>query len=53
MMGSAIRKPRIQPGNGSENADSMIEGRTIEMAMGFGLDGPWASTSARSPSALV
>ncbi len=28
-MGSAIRNPRIQPGFGSANADSMIEGRTM------------------------
>ena len=27
--GSAIRKPRIQPGSGSASADSMIDGRTI------------------------
>ena len=30
-MGSAMRKPRIQPGRGSANADSMIEGRTMVM----------------------
>ena len=28
MTGSAIRKPRIQPGRGCESADSTIEGRT-------------------------
>ena len=28
MTGSAIRKPRIQPGRGSARADSTIEGRT-------------------------
>ena len=31
MIGSAIRKPRIQPGRGSARADSMIEGRTTVM----------------------
>ena len=31
MIGSAIRKPRIQPGRGSASADSMIEGRTMVM----------------------
>ena len=30
-MGSAIRKPRIQPGRGSASDDSMIEGRTMVM----------------------
>jgi hypothetical protein len=29
MIGSAMRKPRTQPGAGSLSADSMIEGRTI------------------------
>ena len=31
MIGSAMRKPRIQPGRGSASADSMIEGRTMVM----------------------
>ena len=46
--GSAIRKPRIQPGRGSAHADSMIDGRTM-------LTGtvPLESVSACSPSALV
>ena len=30
MIGSAMRKPRIHPGRGSAQADSMIEGRTME-----------------------
>ncbi len=47
-MGSAIRKPRIQPGRGSASADSMIDGRTMVM----GRSG-CALTRARSPSALV
>ncbi len=47
-MGSAIRKPRIHPGRGSANADSMIEGRT--MVTGTPVRAP---TRARSPSALV
>ena len=47
-MGSAMRKPRIQPGRGSASADSMIEGRT--MVMGRSGCEP---TRARSPSALV
>ncbi len=48
MTGSAIRKPRIQPGFGSATADSMIDGRTM-------LTGtlPRDSPSARSPRALV
>ena len=29
MIGSAMRKPRIQPGRGSARADSMIDGRTM------------------------
>ena len=48
MTGSAIRNPRIQPGRGSANADSMIDGRTIETGTS-----PRVSTSACSPSALV
>jgi len=31
-MGSAMRKPRIQPGRGSARDDSMMEGRTMVMA---------------------
>ncbi len=49
MIGSAMRKPRIQPGRGSDNADSMIEGRTKVM----GTLPSHCSTKARSPSALV
>ena len=49
MIGSAIRKPRIQPGRGSESVDSMMEGRTSVM----GTRPSHCSTSARSPSALV
>ena len=48
MTGSAIRKPRIQPGNGSAHADSMIDGRTIDTGTA-----PRVSVSACSPSALV
>ncbi len=48
MTGSAMRKPRIQPGNGSAMADSMIDGRTIDTGTL-----PRASISARSPMALV
>ena len=40
MIGSAMRKPRIQPGKGSEMADSMIEGRTMEIGRGSELLGP-------------
>ena len=29
MIGSAIRKPRIQPGRGSASADSMMDGRMM------------------------
>ncbi len=49
MIGSAIRKPRIQPGRGSDSADSMMEGRTTVM----GTRPSHCSTSARSPSAFV
>ena len=49
MIGSAMRKPRIQPGRGSASADSMIEGRTKVM----GTRPSHCSTSARSPNALV
>ena len=48
MTGSAIRKPRIQPGFGSDHADSMIDGRTIETGIS-----PRLSTRASSPKALV
>ena len=48
MTGSAMRKPRIQPGLGSASADSMIDGRTMLTGTS-----PWVSISARSPSALV
>ncbi len=48
MTGSAMRKPRIQPGTGSASADSMIDGRTIETGTS-----PLDSASACSPSALV
>jgi len=46
--GSAMRKPRIQPGDGSESALSMIDGRTM-----FTGTGPLVSTRACSPRALV
>ena len=52
-MGSAMRKPRIQPGKGSETADSMMEGLTIDIGSGDALVGPCRSTSDRSPSAFV
>ena len=48
MTGSAIRKPRIQPGYGSECADSMMAGRTTLMGTS-----PALSATAISPSALV
>ena len=48
MTGSAMRKPRIQPGLGSAQADSMIDGRTMLIGMS-----PRVSHSARSPRALV
>ena len=48
MTGSAMRKPRIQPGNGSASADSMIDGRTIDTGTL-----PLTSVSACSPSAFV
>ena len=48
-MGSAMRKPRIQPGRGSARADSMIDGRTKVM----GTRPSHCATNARSPSALV
>jgi hypothetical protein len=48
MTGSAMRKPRIQPGRGSASDDSMIDGRTIVT----GTSPRWASR-ARSPSAFV
>ena len=54
MIGSAMRKPRIQPGRGSASADSMIEGRTMVIGTGVGRRRlPYWATSARSPSALV
>ncbi len=49
MIGSAMRKPRIQPGRGSARADSMIEGRTMVIGT---VSANW-ETSARSPRALV
>ena len=49
MIGSAMRKPRIHPGRGSANADSMIEGRM----MVIGTSRPYSETNARSPMALV
>ena len=48
MTGSAMRKPRIQPGLGSAQADSMIEGRTMLTGTS-----PRVSSRARSPSAFV
>ncbi len=48
MTGSAMRKPRIQPGRGSASADSMIDGRTIDTGTA-----PFDSVSACSPSAFV
>ena len=48
MTGSAMRKPRIQPGLGSAQADSMIEGRTMLTGRS-----PRVSQRARSPSAFV
>ena len=48
MTGSAMRKPRIQPGRGSSRADSMIDGRTIETGTS-----PFDSSRARSPRAFV
>ena len=48
MTGSAIRNPRIQPGRGSLNADSMIDGRTIVTGTS-----PRLSRRARSPNAFV
>ena len=48
MTGSAMRKPRIQPGRGSASADSMIDGRTIDTGTA-----PLVSVSACSPSAFV
>ena len=53
MIGSAIRKPRIQPGRGSASADSMIDGRTM---LRRGPASPRAATvrlTATSPRALV
>ena len=49
MIGSAMRKPRIQPGRGSASDDSMMEGRTMVM----GTASPNWATRARSPRALV
>jgi len=46
--GSAMRKPRIQPGTGSAHADSMMAGRTIDTGTS-----PRFSPRAFSPSALV
>ena len=48
MIGSAIRKPSSQPGNGSASALSMMLGRTIESGTS-----PCSSTIARSAIALV
>ncbi len=48
-MGSAMRKPRIQPGRGSASDDSMMEGRMMVM----GTESPNWLTKARSPRALV
>ena len=48
MTGSAMRNPRIQPGDGSATADSMIDGRTMLTGTA-----PFDSWSACSPSALV
>ena len=48
MTGSAMRKPRIQPGRGSARADSMIDGRTIDTGTS-----PLLSASACSPRAFV
>ena len=48
MTGSAMRKPRIQPGRGSAHADSMMDGRTMLTGTS-----PRVSLSACSPSALV
>ena len=53
MIGSAIRKPRIHPGLGSDSADSMIDGRTMLSGTGLAPSGPCCDTSARSPNALV
>ena len=47
-MGSAMRNPRIHPGNGSASADSMMDGRTMLTGTS-----PRFSSRARSPSALV
>ncbi len=49
MIGSAIRKPRIHPGRGSDTADSMMDGRTNVM----GTFPSHCSTRAFSPSAFV
>ena len=49
MIGSAMRKPRIQPGRGSASADSMIDGRMMVM----GRASPYWEINARSPRALV
>ena len=49
MIGSAMRKPRIQPGRGSASADSMIDGRTTLI----GTMPSNCSTNAFSPSAFV
>ena len=46
--GSAMRKPRIQPGRGSAQADSMIDGRTMLTGTA-----PLESVSACSPRAFV
>jgi len=48
MTGSAMRKPRIQPGFGSAHEDSMIDGRTMLTGTS-----PFESVRACSPSALV
>ena len=46
--GSAMRNPRIHPGRGSAQADSMIDGRTMLTGTS-----PFDSVNACSPSAFV
>ncbi len=50
MIGSAILKPSIQPGNGCSRADSMMEGRTIDSGRPSAAA---SSSTARSPIAFV
>ena len=50
MIGSAILKPSIQPGNGCSRADSMMDGRTIERGR---CRSRAMSSTARSPIAFV